>query len=833
MSQSFVTTLGTLKRPGAYSSIQVQTSNSGLATNGVLMIVGEADQGPDFTKEADVGSSVFGPNSLGAVQGKYKSGNLVDAYNAAMQPMNDSDIPGSFAAAVLVKTNPSIAASGILLNYASATYGTLQDRSFGKLGNLINWQVKAKQSEVLPTTGKFALALPIASTNASFRANGAAVVTVTLTALETPTAQVSAIDGLAGVAATGGVSQVPVGAIAGTLALTVISGNKVEIDYSIPFQGIVPSVGDTMFIPAASQLASVHSNNAGSYIVTGSAASQILATKVLDVTGAHNALTPPTSQTALSVLSTTNDLQSYSAVTITLEAGNPIDGLGKSLEINELTSGTGVLSDIFWTNGASAPAVATFISKTGAPKLVTGTEYVASLVEARQFDNVNDTVSAGGDVALNLGYTGTTGSAVVTATTLTITVTGGTGSSPAAINLADFPTLADLAAYLGSLTGFTASPGTAVIGSQPSTSLDQGTYSIGTTFGNATGRIKKDASAFFTAVTNNAVLVQLAAKATTGLPAPTAGIAFLAGGAKGSTTDAIFNAAIDALKLVRGNFVIPLFSRDASGDIADGLTDTSSSYTIANIHAYVRSHVLQMRTLKARRNRQGFLSIRDTFVNAKTASGNMASAYISMAFEDCKDVSTAGGVKQFQPWMTAVKAASAQAAAFYKAIFFKQINASGFLQAAGDFNDQDNDAVESALDAGLLTVTRDANGIFRFESDQTTYGKDNNFVYNSIQAVYDADVVALTTAQLMEKAFTGQSYADISASLAATTLEGILGNMLKLKLLAKSDDAPSGFKNVKVGITGPAMVCSVEIKVATANYFTTINFAVSQITQNA
>jgi hypothetical protein len=42
--------------------------------------------------------------------------------------------------------------------------------------------------------------------------------------------------------------------------------------------------------------------------------------------------------------------------------------------------------------------------------------------------------------------------------------------------------------------------------------------------------------------------------------------------------------------------VVPLFSRDAAADIADGLTDSASSYTIANVQAYAKTHCLKMST---------------------------------------------------------------------------------------------------------------------------------------------------------------------------------------------------------------------------------------------
>jgi hypothetical protein len=183
--------------------------------------------------------------------------------------------------------------------------------------------------------------------------------------------------------------------------------------------------------------------------------------------------------------------------------------------------------------------------------------------------------------------------------------------------------------------------------------------------------------------------------------------------------------------------------------------------------------------------------------------------------------------------MNALKAAAMQAAGFYRGIFNKGINISGAVQAAGDFNDQDDDAVEQALQSGLLIVKRDENGGFRYVSDQTTYGADSNFVYNSIQATYVADVVALTTAQRMERAFVGQSYADINASLGRLAFEAIMGDMLRLKLIAKSDDAPSGWKNLKIDIQAPAMVVQAEIKLATLNYFVVINFSVSMVQQSA
>ncbi len=835
MAQAYSTDAGTLVIPGAYSEIKVEQSNSGLSANGVLFLIGEADAGPDFTSESELAKNAFGPTQDGDVVAKYKSGNLVDAFKAIVAPANDEDFTGSWSKIVMVKTNKSVKASSAILNQAGSAYATIQDRSYGKLGNLISREIVAKSNEALPTTGAFALLPPIAATAVGFRVNGGAEVSTTLTAQQAVDAMVAAIDGLAGVAATGGADRQVLGTIgsplACSLALTVTSGNNVRIDCTVPFAAAAQP-GDTLWIRSDSVLAAAAAANVGSYIVLSVASTSITAVKVLDGSGAANALTPPTNKGSIASDGNT-DLLCYSPVTIAVEASNAVAGLAKSLEVNELSSQTGLLSYIAKTYSNGVVGTPSWISKTGAATCITSaTEYVAKMKFARQFDNISEEISAGGPAAFTLSYTGTSGQAVIADGVMTITVVGGAGSSPAAITLADYATLADLAQYISSLTGFKAAAGTAVLGQSPSTSLDEGTYTIASTFGALTGRIKQDAWKVFNAVNNNSVLVQLDAEPTAGQPAVT-GLGFLAGGSKGSTTDAVIASAIDAIQKIKGNFVVPLFSRDGSFDVADGLTETGSTYTIDGINAYARSHVLKMATLKRRKNRQAFLSYRGTFADAKTRGANLGNNRCSMAFQDVK-VAPNGTVKQYQPWMTAALAAAMQAVGFYRPIVARGINISSALQAAGDFDPDDPDQLEEALLAGLLPIKRSEDDTsWIWASDQTSYGKDNNWIYNSIQGTYVSDLVALTSAQRMEKAFLGKDIADVSASLALTTLEGIMEDMVRLKLLAKSDDAPRGFRNARIKISGPAMVVQVEIKVAGAIYFIPISFLVTQVKQSA
>ena len=154
-------------------------------------------------------------------------------------------------------------------------------------------------------------------------------------------------------------------------------------------------------------------------------------------------------------------------------------------------------------------------------------------------------------------------------------------------------------AYINSQQGYTAKAASALVGQLPVWSLnsannaynwilDQGTFGIASTQAGATpGRIKDDAYSFFTTIVSNSQLVQLSAvgapnvatPAASGLPDPVASTAttfppfFLAGGAKGGTTNAIVSNALLLAQNITCNFVVDLFSQDASADAVIGATD--------------------------------------------------------------------------------------------------------------------------------------------------------------------------------------------------------------------------------------------------------------------
>lgn len=846
MAKQFVTDAGTLYIPGAYSKYTVQNSVSGLATTGVLMLVGEADAGPRFSAEADLEENAFGPDQLADVVAKYKSGPLVDAFRAATAPANDPDIVGAFSAAILVKTNLSTKASATL----PTAYATLYDKSYGKLGNQISYQTLQAQAEVVPTTGTFTYIPPVALTPYGIRVSGATVVGTSISAAALPDAFAALIDGLSGVAATGGTNRNMLTSAGGRTASIAATGNSIVVTVSSAWD-TTPTVGDTLTLPASAPsglrdpAGGVTDENVGAYIVTAATATTVTATKLSDfdrVGAVAGTITPPANVAVAVSLVAATDLQAFAPVTISVDGATVLDGRGKSLEIAEITGGADLLSRYCWTLVAGVPTEVTWISKASAPKLlISAAEYRSTLNVARSSDFISESFTVGGEVALKLGYKGTSATVTITDTELSTTVVGGAGVSftgATALKFADFPTIKDIADYLNAQTDYTASVGTAVLGQLPSTALDNmAVAGICCQFTNTPGRIKIDGYRLGQAVNNGSVLVQLgnpAANPASGLPTAMAAQQFLSGGAKGGTSDSDVTAAFAALEQVDGNFLVPLFSRDASDDLADGLTDDTSGYTIAAINAAAKSHVLAVSTLKRRKNRQAFLSLSDTFATVKETSANIASFRCSLTFEDFKQIDSSGSIKTFLPWMGSTLAAAMQAAGFYKNIEWKGINTSGVLVRGGDFNPKSDGQVEDALQSGLLVARPARTGGYIFVSDQTTYGKDANFVFNSIQSVYAADIISTTMAQRMESAFVGQSVADVSAPVARAYAEGILAEFLRLKLIAPSDDgAPKGWKNLSIRIVGNAMLVSVEVKLAGAIDFILIDFLFSPVEQTA
>lgn len=647
----------------------------------------------------------------------------------------------------------------------------------------------------------------------------------------------------------------------GSFNLTVAaSGQNITITSSVVWTNtssnyLVPQIGDILHIPTGSAIAGAGNANLGWYTVTAVTSASVTATRLNN--GAP---------VAVSITAGSSSPASFSVQRLS------IPGVGKAMEIFNDSGAVSVATEFLNLNNTPVSFLSTIVTPV---VLTSASESDVTMTVKRLSDNTNATLTPNNAVVLSVGYEGTSAALTVGFTgsngtglpQITTTVSGGIGANltinPLALGLS---TVQSLANFINSQTGYTASVPNTLFGQLPLVALntstglyqwtlDQGTFGIDSTNGGQPGRIKNDAYAFFNSVMNgtgSVIITNITTNSNAAIPVqPTAGLpdptsTFYVGsgfgsipGATGGTSNANVSNALAACQGLTCNFVVSLFSQDATSDIPIGATDPASTYTINAINENVLTHVLFMSDILQKGNRQGFCSYRNSFVNDLSQSAMLANYRVSLTFQDQKVVDLNGNITQFQPWMGSVLAASMQAAGFYRSIMRKQMNTTGVLQniqpgnTQPDFNPLNKSLLTQALEGGLLTATPSPTGGFYWVSDQTTYQVDNNFVYNSIQAVYAADLCALTLQQRLETLFVGQSLADVSASTVLTAVQSIMADLKRLKLIAASDGVPTGYNNVSVQIQGYTMQVSVNIYLANAIAFIPITVNVSQVTQSA
>lgn len=712
MAQRLTTSSVVTNIPGSYVETRVKSTPVGLATTGIIAIIGEASGGASFSSE-QLKDNFFSADQGAEVAAKYISGPIVDAFRALSSPSADAQIAGSANRVYIVKTNGGAKASALV----DTDYGNLLDKNFGVLGNEIKYRITEAQAEVTPsiTSDAITLGAPLDGLSFSVRVNGGAASTITLSAVTTD-------------------------------------------------HDTLPELVTELatLLPAAFN------------VVAGSAPNTVV-------------------------------------ISLDADSANHRKGWGKSFELIDSTPGD--LAALGLDAGL----------------YTSGAESAVEINIARSSTNTDEILEAEGQIALQIGYVGTTATLSISGNILTTTVAGGAGAN-LSINLAQYPTVADLVAFINTKAGYSASASAVAVQMKPS-DLDKVTaIGICATGSEKPGRIKRSLINFKNAISQSAV-ADFTATEVEGLPAPMASYVFLAGGAKGATTGANIIDALSKLEGININFIVPLFSRDASQDIADALTDASSTYTIDAIHAATKNHVLKMSQIKLKKNRLAVLSFDGAYAQAAQKAQSLATYRCLMAFQKSSQVDSQGVVQMFAPWHSACIAAGMQAAGFYRAIVNKLANVVSFQDPSG-FDSGSPGDLEKALDAGLLILQNDTAGV-RWVSDQSTYGFDTNFVYNSMQASYLSDVAALSLADSLQRQFVGQSLADIDRRVVESFVTTKMDEFRGLKIIAASDDAPLGFRGLKVKINGPIIEVQIEIKLASAVYFIPVTLEISQVQQSA
>jgi hypothetical protein len=403
------------------------------------------------------------------------------------------------------------------------------------------------------------------------------------------------------------------------------------------------------------------------------------------------------------------------------------------------------------------------------------------------------------------------------------------GTTTVTIPKAGFNSISDLNDYINILAGGWSS----VLGSGQDPRLTPAVLDYVTSLSAVSGAaIKKDAyevSQFFAAST----IASIVSQATSGLPVAISET-FLAGGALGATLSAEVVNALAKFEKIRVNSVVPLFSRDATADISDRLTDASSTYTIAGIHQAVKTHCSLMATTKKKSERQAYLSMKDTYANCKTQAQTLAFARVQLAIQDVRQVNAQGAIIWFQPWAASCMLAGARGGSpIGNPMTFKYFNMSGIRHTAQAMSTAEENIVidfdpdtqyDDAISNGITFWEAPQTGGFRCVVDNTTYGRDGNWVYNRANVQYAADILAFDFRSQLENIYVGLKNT-VSAAEIKSTCEAILTTYLGQGITVSTSDAKNGFKQLVVQMNGNTVNVSVVVKLVEG-----IDFVLADIT---
>lgn len=399
-----------------------------------------------------------------------------------------------------------------------------------------------------------------------------------------------------------------------------------------------------------------------------------------------------------------------------------------------------------------------------------------------------------------------------------------------------YNSVSDLVADIALISGWSATLGTSI---DPRSSVEVLDH-VSSQAATAGAEIKKDSyevREFFAA----SQIASLIDPVMSGLP-DAISESFLTGGALGATVTSEIVNALAKFEKIRVNSVVPLFSRDAADDMADGMTDGDSTYTIAGIHQAVKTHLSLMATTKKKSERQGYLSIKDTYDNCKATAMNLAAARCQLAIQDIKNVDAQGVIKWFQPWAGAALIAGARGGSpIGNPMTFKYFNMSGIRQTAQSMSTPEQNIVidfdpdtqyDNAIQSGITFWENPQTGGYRLVVDNTTYGRDGNWVYNRANVLYAADVVAFDFRSQLENIYVGMKNT-VSAAEIKSTCESILNTYLTQGITVSTADAKNGFKQLVVQINGNTVNVSVVVKLVEGIDFVLADITLQRATQTA
>lgn len=436
-----------------------------------------------------------------------------------------------------------------------------------------------------------------------------------------------------------------------------------------------------------------------------------------------------------------------------------------------------------------------FISNTAQPQVIESASESKVWIEAMDVASgiAFPTTQIGGTTFIEIGFFGASACTVSIDAFRVMTISPAVGT-PVVVRLAKFKSLQNLVDFLNTQAGIFAVVPDPRNKNLPTSVLDAvaglGCLSAFSS-SSANAKIKGDYYSFKKFLDDNFGLLAFGAGTMAlkaGLPSAEASATFLSGAVVGATTDADIQSGLDQSLKIDVRYVVPLFSRDASDDVQDSLTDPGSTYSIDSVHAAVKGHVATASSIKVKRERFGGLSIHESFENAMLKCATVGYERCQMAFELVNAVSGDGTAQWFLPWMGVLAIAAGRAQSILGTSMLRKTFAFSGVKHIGkqslfsdtltqDFDPEDQGQLEQAIEAGLL-VFRAVQGFgVRLESpDLTSRSRENDpegWVWERANVLFTLDEVVSTARNVLEN-FIGNRQADTSLAVVKEALNKVL-----------------------------------------------------------
>jgi len=301
------------------------------------------------------------------------------------------------------------------------------------------------------------------------------------------------------------------------------------------------------------------------------------------------------------------------------------------------------------------------------------------------------------------------------------------------------------------------------------------------------------------------------------LPAFTGGVAgsvldapvYLIGAVAGSSSSAAFQAAFDAMLLVRANHIVPLISADLGGNNA----------RFSSVAAQLLSHVATANA-GGKNERGGYLGMAGTRAQLIAQAAKLNSADVQLFGEKHTVLNVDGSLVEQPEWSAAVLAAGMRGGAIEvgEPLTFKFVKTFGVTRDSS-WNPKSITDVNALIAGGVMFSEVGPNGGFRWVRDITTHLADDNIAFIDAHTRDAVRYIAYEFRTFLENTFTGLKATPATVAtireqagvkLQLLREENVLVDSLDPEDLNSTTVIP-GFRRLRVSVSGNIASIKVEV----------------------